>query len=299
MNKISILIDSTSTIENQYLEKNHIQVIANSVNDNDGNVYEDDCTDEQKLKIAKKIEDDVVMKTSLINEQKIYEKIQELLKKNEQVIFLCIGPGFSGQYNNALNVQQKIGTDRLLVLHTNSTACQSEMVLHWLVQKISDKQFEWNQNILQNEILELSNHITTMFTTNIYKGFINAGRVPSIVAKTLKLTKTFPVIQAEDTNTRERFFRKWNHAIENILDAIDKRFNKPPRGKDIKELYLCQSLCKKEIINDILEKMANHFKFNINEIKIRTTPLCVLMTTCLNSFGMAIWTNESIVKKKK
>lgn len=298
MKKIGFMYDSTGSVDKDFLKENDIYLIRNSINDIDGNIYIDECTDEQKAQICElMIDQKIKIKTSLVNKQIIKEAAESMLKKYEKVIYISIAPTFSGQYNNAIEVASELN-GKFLVVHSNSTAIQSEIVLKWAIEYVKEHK-DINQEKMQSEVIELSKHITTMFTTPNWDGLISSGRVPVVVAKTLKLAKMFPVIAAEETNQKERFYRKWTEAIPNLLDAIDKRFNKPPRGSDIKEIYLCQSICTKDVISNILKQMANHFKIKINEIKVRTTPLCVMVTTLSHSFGMAILTSNGIIKNKK
>lgn len=297
MKKIGILIDSTATVDQAYIKKHNIELIFNSVNDDDGNIYVDDCTDAQKEMLCNLIVgESKAIRTSSINSQIIEDKFREMMKRYDKIIYLCLAPSFSGQYNNAVSAKANVGSDDVYVVHSNSIAVQTEVVLRWMVEnlKVVDG---LSQEALQDTINGMSRHITTMFTANTFEGMMITGRIPPTVAKILKLAKMFPIIRAEETNTKNNLYRKWTESIPNVLKAVDERFNQPPRGNQIQQLYLCQSLCTSERIAEIKQAMADHFNYDINAIMVRTTPLAVLATTLKNSFGICVYTVDSITKK--
>ncbi len=297
MKKVGILIDSTSTFDEKEVKSQDIHLIYNSVNDDDGNVIEDICSDEQKRQICDLIaKERRTMRTSSVNSQIIQDKINELLKKYEYVVYITLAPTFSGQYNNALAAKACIGNKNVIILHSGSVAVQTEIVLNSIMKYINDGN-EMDQDKMQNHIFELSKHITTILTTFHLEGLIASGRIPTPVAKLLKLAKMHPIIQGEETHKKAGLYRKWTESTKNVLEAIDNRFPKPPRGKDIKEVYLCQSLCEPERIEELLTKIAEHFQIDKKIIKVRVTPLLVLSATLKDSFGVTVCCAEDIVKK--
>ncbi len=297
MKLIGILIDSTATLDLNLIKKHNIRVLHNSVNDDDGNIIVDKCTDEQKSQLCDLVvKEKRAIRTSSVNSQLIEDEFQSMLKEYEKIIYLSLAPSFSGQYNNALAAKTNIGSNNIIVLHSCSIAVQTEIVLNWLLEHIKQTK-NLDQDSMQAHINEMDKHITTMFTSCTFDGMMVTGRIPAAVAKLLKLAKMFPIIQAEETNKKERLYRKWTEAIPNVLDAVDKRFNKAPRGKDIKELYLCHSLCSPERVEELKEEMSKHFEYDKNKILVRVTPLAVLATTLKDSFGFAIYTADDIVKK--
>ncbi len=297
MEKLAILIDSTSTFDQSEIKKNGIHLIYNSINDDEGNIIEDICSDEQKRQLCELItKEHKAIKTSSINSQLLQEKFLELQKKYDQVIYLTLAPSFSSQYNNALLAKAAIGSKDVIVLHSQSVAAQTEIILEWLLNYVKTHK-EFNQEAMQKEIAEVAKHITTILTTFHLEGLITSGRIPTSVAKLLKLAKMFPLIQGEETHKKAGLYRKWSESTKNVLEAIDNRFPQPPRGNKIKEIILCQTLCEPERIKELVAKIAEHFEVKETIIKVRITPLLVLTACLKDSFGVTVYTTDDIVKK--
>ncbi len=297
MEKIAILIDSTSTFDQNEIDKKGIHLIYNSVNDDDGNIIDDICSNEQKRQLCELITNEHrPIKTSSINSQLLQEKFLELQKKYDKVVYLTLAPSFSSQYNNAILAKAAIGSKDVIVLHSQSVAAQTEIILEWLLDYVKTHK-EFNQELMQKEIAEVAKHITTILTTFHLEGLITSGRIPTSVAKLLKLAKMFPLIQGEETHKKAGLYRKWSESAKNVFEAIDNRFPEPPRAKHIKEIILCHTLCDDARIKELTEKICEYFQVEESIIKVRVTPLLVATACLKDSFGVTIYTTGDLIKK--
>ncbi|MGL4951544.1 MAG: DegV family protein [Mycoplasma sp.] len=297
MKKIRIIIDTMTTVTDDFIKEHNLHLLRNCLSDHAGNVYVDEKTDEQKRWVANMIETKgEFFATSYINGTIMQEAVEELLKTCDMVLYVSLGKGFSGQYSAALQVE-KLFDGKFIVFDSNSVAANNEILLKWLVEYIESGN-EIDKKYIEAKMQEINDTAPTLFTTPVYQGLIKAGRVPYLVAKILRISKLFPLIATEESNKKYGFFKKWESNQMKIIEGLDERFGgQKPRGKDIKNIYIVNSLLDQATIDSLIEKLHNYFEVSKDIILVRTTPLMIFSGTLLNSYGVTVQTHT--MKKTK
>lgn len=288
--KIRIIIETSNSLPADYAKANNITVLPMAICDQEGNLYNDERSDKQKEWAYNAIETgEKVFTTSFINTGIMQEVVEKLLLEADLVIYISLSKGFSGQYNAALEVE-KMFDGRFVVFDSGAVCTNMEIQNRWLIEYLKENDF--NKQDIQNQIEEINRHVTTVFTTPLYQGLVNSGRIPQIVCKALKLIKLFPIIASEECNKKYGFIKKWVDVDKQLFKALDARFENPPRGKEIREMYIISSLLTKEAIAILKTNMAEHYQINESQIFVRSTPLVIFVVTLKNSFGISIYTNN-------
>jgi DegV family protein with EDD domain len=100
MSKIKIVTDSASDLPKSYYEENNISVMHFPITIG-GEEYVDQVTLSTNLLYDLVDKHGVLPKTAAIGVYQFQEKFEELLKENDEVLFIGISTGFSCQVSNA------------------------------------------------------------------------------------------------------------------------------------------------------------------------------------------------------
>ncbi|MGL4950918.1 MAG: DegV family protein [Mycoplasma sp.] len=290
MEKIKIIIDTMTTLQEDYIKKNDLLVLKNCLSDSKGNIYPDERTDEQKRIICEKVKKEgEVFTTSFINGAIMQDAAEKLLKTCDKVLYISLGKGFSGQFNVASQVEKEMN-GKFIVFDTDTVAANTEILVRWLVEYIKTNPVD--KAVMEAKMRDINETAPTLFTTRFYDGLIKAGRMPSFMGKILKVSKLFPIVATEESNKKFGFFKKWETNQEKLIESMDERFGETkPRGKDIKTIYITSSLLPAETIEELKEKISKHFQVDKKIIEVRTTPLMVFCSSLDDSYGITILTN--------
>lgn len=288
MKNIRFIIETSTTLPDEYLKANKITPMYMSISDKEGNMYVDERTDKQKAWVSTEIETkSTVFATSFINVGIMQEVVEKLLKECDCVVYVSLGKLYSGQYNSAMEVQKHF-KGKFVVLHSNAISVNHEILTRWTIEYLKTAPID--VNYIEAQYNEMNKHITTIFTTPKYDGLIKTGRVPPIVVKALKMIKLIPLIASEEVNKRYKFFRKWSEAERQVFEGVDGRFKIAPRGTEIKELYITASILSKEYVEKLKDLASKYFHVSKDIIQVRTTPLVVFVSTLKDSFGITVYT---------
>ncbi|MDR0985984.1 MAG: DegV family protein [Mycoplasmataceae bacterium] len=291
-NKIGILIDSSSTFNDGFIKSNNIEIIPLSLTDNNNKVY-DDLTDISHEDLLKRLDNGEDFKTSCSQLGKLFNKVDEMLKKYEQVVFLPISMGLSSQYNQSLMVQQEY-PNKFFVIKSTSAALANEFILKHLVDDIK-KNLDINQII--NHAENNYNRICTYFSCEDLSGMIKGGRATKAVMHVIKFLHLKPIIQLDNKNQYGGVGRDYQHIIKKIIKNIHKDFNEDLTPDKIINIGIYQAGYDKTKEDYILNEISNSFNYPKEKILIRFIPNCVLCHTHRGAYGISIET--SLLRKNK
>ncbi len=295
MSKFHIVIDSMSTISENFLKNNDdISVISYTISDVSGSLTKDDFSDEQRDIILKKIESGVSQKTSFVPSSQLELFFEDLCKKNKIVIYLCASDGYTGQYKDSCTLTKKF--NNLWVINTKSIASTIESMVYELMSLFDTKK-DITINDVQKLVDSANERSIILFSPKNVVGMMNSGRVPAILVKLMKLTKTHPLIKCEEKNKPAgNITRKWEEIWDKLMETSIKIYGTHLKNQEIKFVYLYNSLISKTEIAEIKNKISKFFQIETKKIFVRSTPLPILVYTLRHSVGIGI-TTTNILKK--
>jgi fatty acid-binding protein DegV len=132
-NKCGILIDSSCCYDPQFIIENNVEVVPLSLSDGHNILYTDDNKKIDASTLLSRLDNGEVFKTSATPLGQLQLKIEDMLEKYENVIFLPISSGLSSQYHQSLIIKQDF-PDRLFVVNSLSAASANEFILFHLVE---------------------------------------------------------------------------------------------------------------------------------------------------------------------
>lgn len=134
---IKIIVDSTSDIPKDLVEKYKIRVLPITVDIN-GIIYKDkvDLYEEEFYSNIK--EKDVVPKTAQINPSVFEEAFREELEKGNEVVCMTISSELSGTYNSANIAKDMIESDKIHVIDSRSATMGFGLIAIELAKSIEE-----------------------------------------------------------------------------------------------------------------------------------------------------------------
>jgi fatty acid-binding protein DegV len=103
-NKLALIIDSSATYNKEFYEENNVFCIPLQLIDSNNKSYNDDNIDISQEEMLSQINKGLYFKTSLSNPGEMYNMVEDLCSKFENVVFFPVAYGISGQYNQVVNL---------------------------------------------------------------------------------------------------------------------------------------------------------------------------------------------------
>lgn len=246
---------STADLPRKYLEEHNIPFISYSYIIGD-DLYEDDCREETKQEVYKKMRAGELLSTSAINQFQYQEFFEGLISTGKDVIFLDMSRPLSSAYRfaeAAIEELQEDYPDRKIV--NVDTCCVSGglgMLVRNVVElyeagKSFDEVLDW---IEANKL-----RIVHRFTVDDLNWLKRGGRVSNASALVGTLLSIKPVLRVPNDGSLEAIakVRGRKAALNSILDAIKKDVTNPD-GMEFNILH-ADCLEDAEFVRDQLMQM--------------------------------------------
>jgi len=182
----------------------------------DGQVYRDyeDISSEEFLR---KIQEGAVPTTS----QPSVGDFMEVFEGQEEVLFLSIGDGLSGGYQNAMGVRSMMGQgERIHVVDTKTLAGPQ----HYLVEKaVRLKEQGLSAKEIKQELAQSIDHSVSFVIPADFEFLKRSGRLIPLAAKIGSMIKIVPVMTQTEDMRRIRPFvitRSKKKAVEAIIGHL-------------------------------------------------------------------------------
>lgn len=125
--KVKIIIDSSSTIDKDFIKENNIAVVPLSLSDKNNKVYADDGIQMNPQILFNEINNGNTFKTSCSSPGQVMLTIEDALEENDLVFFIPISYGLSSQYNQIKMLEEEY-KDKLYVIKSSNAAFANEYV---------------------------------------------------------------------------------------------------------------------------------------------------------------------------
>lgn len=219
MKKVCILTDCTADLTKELYEKSEIEVLPLYVTIG-GKTYSDgiDITTEEMYEKVKEFGE--LPRSSAIPPAVFEEKFKELLSSYEQLIYMGIGSGFSGTYNNAMIASREFPENKIFVVDSKNLSSGIGLLLLKAV-KFRDQGFDGAQIKLKVE--DLIPRIRTQFAIDTLEYLHKGGRCSGTAKIFGTLLKIKPIIRVENgaMHVAKKPMGKFSRALDIILDYVN------------------------------------------------------------------------------
>ncbi|QVK04970.1 DegV family protein [Mycoplasma mycoides] len=228
--KIAVLTDSS--FDGRVSDYKDLYVIPLMIVTQDNQTYYDD----ENLSKDKfyNLLNSQVLKTSQTTPGDMLQMWDDLLTKYDQVIFLPISKGLSGQYNTFKMLQQteEKYENKVFVCDTNAVSV--------IMQEVVNKVFDWiKQNKTANEICDLVSYLANDFVTYIIPKNLDTlkqgGRISPAAAALAKILKITPILKYDGSIDKQSTARTFKKALKEALSLLKEEI------KDLKTIDISYS----------------------------------------------------------
>ncbi|EXU60613.1 DegV family protein [Mycoplasma mycoides] len=228
--KIAVLTDSS--FDGRVSDYKDLYVIPLMIVTQDNQTYYDD----ENLSKDKfyNLLNSQVLKTSQTTPGDMLQMWDDLLTKYDQVIFLPISKGLSGQYNTFKMLQQteEKYENKVFVCDTSAVSV--------IMQEVVNKVFEWiKQNKPANEICDLVSYLANDFVTYIIPKNLDTlkqgGRISPAAAALAKILKITPILKYDGSIDKQSTARTFKKALKEALSLLKEEI------KDLKTIDISYS----------------------------------------------------------
>ncbi|MDR0675167.1 MAG: DegV family protein [Mycoplasmataceae bacterium] len=289
--RIGVLIDSSCTYDESFIKKHEIEIIPLTFSNEKNQVYDDDNKSITRDKLLESLDQKKIFKTSATPIGKLISKIEKMLEKYEQVIFLPISIGLSSQYMQSLIAQQDF-SGKFFPIRSTSAAAANEFILYRIIELIqTNKSIDEIINTAEN----LYKSIDTYFSCEDLSGMSSGGRVTKTIMKVIKLFKLKPIIQLDNKNQYGGVGKNYQTIIKKIIKSINEDFNHQLTANTIKHVAVYYSGYSEEKKNNILSSVAQGFKIPRENILVRWVPNAILIHAHRGAYGISV---ETTIQRK-
>jgi DegV family protein with EDD domain len=224
MNKYGMIIDSTVYLEEEFINKNDIEVVSLNVIDRDKSYKETDIDvdfifDQQKQGAH--------FTTSQPAPGEFLETYQRMHEKGYEEIFLVVlSKNLSGTYQSAVLAQSMFDyPGKIHVFDTSLAAYGTEMIALEVMKRINEGK---EKEIIWKEVNEIIAHSGQMFTVENLFSLTKGGRLSATQAMIGTVLRIKPIIKVVDgklkLDGKERTYKKVHqYLIKNVKESLGDR----------------------------------------------------------------------------
>lgn len=145
----------------------------------DGNVFEDTVDEIDLKKFYQNMRDGAAPKTTQLNHVKLCDFFTKLSKESKDIIYISLGSGISGSYNNACNAAKEVSENTGVAIHVidSSVASLGGGLLCITASKNRQNGMSVEENV--KNIEDIKHNIDIYFTTKDLTYLHRGGRVSS------------------------------------------------------------------------------------------------------------------------
>ena len=196
-----IATSSTADLPRTWLEEKKIPFISYSYI-GAGQVYEDDCREENRQKLYEEMRKGARFKTSMIGETQYYDFFRQFLDQDQDLIFLDMSRKMSVSYDNSIRAAERLRAEyperRLYVMDTRCISGGLGLLVAEMARR-REEGFSYSDVIDWGEENKLK--IAHRFTVDDLNYLKEGGRVSNAAALVGSLLGIKPVLYVPDGGT--------------------------------------------------------------------------------------------------
>lgn len=276
MEKVKIIIDSSSDLTSEEIEKYNLEVIPLTINI-DGEEYDYKTIDNEEYIIRMRTAKDFSTSQPAIG--KYIEAFEKWTKEGYKILVLTISSALSGTYNSVLAASSEFKD--VFVVDTKTTTRGMIYLLNSAIEQI-------NNNISLNEVVKnlkkQATNIYTFVTIDNLDNLVKGGRLSKASALIGGLLNIKVLTQLKETELvaidKVRGKKKLVHSlIDHMKEVIGNRI--------IKNISLPHSISD-EYIELIRKEIYNNFNYYVKDEDIFVTTPIISTHTGENAVGILI-----------
>lgn len=282
--KIGILIDSSSTRDENFLKKNDIWVAPLSLTDGHLLTYKDDGKDITKDQLVERLKRGENFKTSMTPIGQLMVVVEQMFEKYEHIIFLPISKGLSSQWQSSQIIKKEY--PNFHIVDSVSAAYTNEIILNDMVDKL-------NKGKMISEIISSANEITNktfnIFSVEETSGMKSGGRITKTILHVIDILKLKPIIRFNVKNEYAGVTKNYRSGITKMIKTAKKWLSSIK--STVNNVCIYTSGYEESKFKFIKTALTNSFNISDDKISERWIPSVVLVHTKLGSYGFCLVAN--------
>lgn len=243
MSDYIIATSSTADLTRPYLDEHNIPLISYTYTINN-ELFEDDCREETRAAVYKRMRNGDILKTSMINTYVYYDFFKALLDSGKNVIYLDMSQKMSVSYENARQAGQMIAEEypdrKVYIMDTLCISGGLGLLVQNMVSRM-EAGMSYDEVIAWGEANKLK--IAHRFTVDDLKYLKMGGRVSNASALVGSVLSIKPVLYVPDGGTLDvaQKIRGRKAALNAIYAGIKNDLT--DSGADGKEIHILHADC--------------------------------------------------------
>lgn len=209
--KIAISTESTLDLPKELIEKYDISIIPFEINLDGKTFYDGELTTAEMFEYVDRT--GILPKTTAINEFRYQEYFQELLKKYDAVIHICLSSGITSSTNNAKNAAN--GIKNCYVVDSKSLSTGIALLAIY-ARQLADKDLSPAQ--IYDKVSKRVDSVQTSFIVERLDYLHKGGRCSSIALLGANLLKIRPRIVVKKPEGKMISDKKYRGSMEKVIE---------------------------------------------------------------------------------
>jgi len=285
--KIAFIIDSGTSRDKKFFMDHNVFMIPLQFIDAENNASFED-TEEQmsQTRLVSELNKGKIYKTSLSNAGHFMALIEKLLNEYEDVIFLPISYGISGQWQMANNVLKPEFGKHFHIVKSPQASVTNLFIVHKMVEW-SEKGFSAEEIVTKAEDYA-NNHEVEFFSLTTLKGMIRGGRVSKLKGLIASMLGIMPILSL---NGEIKMVGKGKGMKVNfpVMLSMVKEYFAPFKPEDVEFVGIMNSVNMPEKdTNDLIEQVSKELGIEKEQVYVRNIPNTVLVHTLDGAYGIGV-----------
>lgn len=288
MEKVAFVLDTGSYFQTKTLKNIFVLPISIIITSKEGVIKDyDDSINISRKELEVFLDGDEQVSTAQPNIYKVQEKLEEIFKSFEKIIFIPLSKHLSGFYNTLKNLKQTKFNDNLILLDSESVGIDGEWIVDELSQLIQENKIELTQEAIDKYIDDRKKNICGSVIVASINQLIKGGRLRGLkatIAKTFKMKLTIKYqgdlqFHSKDLNLEA--------AISKAIKLIDSQNHFLTKG--IKNISIMNDLKNKAYGEELVQKILKLLK--IEKYTPSLLPGCIISHVGTDTFSILIESN--------